>query len=120
MLVKFVASILVIALLSFASGLYLPWWSIAIVAFLVSLLIYQKPGFAFIAGFAALFLLWGSIALLKSSANGHILAGRMSMLILKSNSPGTLVFISTLIGAIVGGMAALTGSLTRRLKDLNG
>ncbi len=113
---KFIVSLFLIALISFAAGLYLPWWSIAIAAFLVSLLIYQKPSVAFITGFAALFILWGGLAWFKSLANDHILAHRIAMLILKSDSPGTLIFITTLIGAITAGLAALTGSLIRRLK----
>ncbi len=32
---KFIISLFLIAILSFASGLFLPWWNIAIVAFLV-------------------------------------------------------------------------------------
>jgi hypothetical protein len=118
-IVKFIISLLLIALLSFASGLYLPWWSIAIVSFLVSLLIYQKPAIAFISGFIALFILWGCLTWFRSVANDHILANKMSLLILKSQSPGTLIFLTTLIGAIIGGMAAFTGSLIRKLKDVN-
>jgi hypothetical protein len=116
---KFIISLLLIALVSFAVGLYFPWWTIAIVSFLVSLLIYQKPGIAFTSGFIALFVLWGSLAWFRSLANDHILANKMSLLILKSNSPGTLIFLTTLIGAIIGGMAALTGSLVRKLRDMN-
>ena len=118
-IIKFVISLLLIALLSFACGLYFPWWSIAIVSFLVSLLIYQKPGIAFISGFIALFILWGSLTWFRSLANDHLLANKMSLLILKSHSPGTLIFLTTLIGAIMGGMAALTGSLVRKLKEMN-
>jgi len=40
---KFIVSILLIALLSVVVCLYLPWWIIAIVAFIVAALIPQKP-----------------------------------------------------------------------------
>ena len=54
---KFFVSLLLTALLSFAACLYLPWWSIALAAFLVAALVPQKPFRSFLAGFAALFLL---------------------------------------------------------------
>ena len=53
---KFFTSILLTALLSFAACLYLPWWSIAVVAFMVAALIPQKPGKAFLTAFIALFI----------------------------------------------------------------
>lgn len=59
---KFFVSLLLTALLSFAACLYLPWWSIALAAFLVAALVPQKPFRSFLAGFAALFLLWGGLS----------------------------------------------------------
>ena len=111
---KFAASAALIALFSFALGLYLPWWSIALSAFSVSALIYQRPIFAFAAGFAAVFVLWGLMAWARSSANDQILAHRASMLIFKTDSPGLLIFITALVGGITSGLASLSGSLFRR------
>ena len=58
---KFFVSLILTAFLSFGACLYLPWWSIAIASFLVAALIPQRPGKAFLAGFTALFLLWGGL-----------------------------------------------------------
>lgn len=110
---KFAASILLILLLSFLACLYFPWWSIAPIAFVVSLLIPQKPGVAFFSGFVALFLLWGILSFWISTNNDHILAHRVSLLILKTDSPLLLILTTALIGAVVGGLAALTGSFIR-------
>ncbi|MEO8962102.1 MAG: hypothetical protein ABI325_09485 [Ginsengibacter sp.] len=110
---KFAASTLLILLFSFLACLYFPWWSIAVIAFVVSLLIPQKPGVAFFSGFAALFLLWGILSFWISTNNEHILAHRVSLLILKTDSPFLLILITALIGALVGGLAALTGSFIR-------
>ena len=74
---KFIISILLIALLSFAACLYLPWWSIAIVAFIVAALIPQSPGMSFLTGFLALFLLWGLLSFSISSSNEHILSHKV-------------------------------------------
>lgn len=107
---KSVVSSILIVILSFAACLYLPWWSIAIVAFVVSACIRQKPVAAFFAGFLGLFLLWSILSLYISVNNDHILAQRMSMLILKTGSPYLLIFATGLIGGLVAGLAALTGS----------
>jgi hypothetical protein len=110
---KFIASILLILVLSFLTCLYFPWWSIAIGAFIVSVIIPQKPGSAFLCGFIALFLLWGGLAYWISANNDHVLAHRVSLLILKNDSPLLLIVVTALIGAVVGGLAALTGSFIR-------
>ena len=111
---KFFISLVLIALLSMAACLYLPWWVIAIVAFIVAALIPQKPGWSFLSGFTALFLLWGLLAWYLSSNNNHILAHKMSQVILKKDSPSSLVLITAVIGAVVAGFAALAGSYIRK------
>lgn len=111
---KMIVSIVLIALLSAAACLYLPWWTIAIVAFLVAALIPQKPGKSFLTGFIALFILWGSLAWYLSSNNDHMLAHKVSMLILKMDSPVVLITVTALIGSVVAGFAALAGSYLRK------
>lgn len=111
---KFITSLLLIALLSLAACLYLPWWSIAIVAFVVSALIPQQPGKAFLTGFIALLLLWGSLSLYISSNNNHLLAHKVSIIILKTDSPYLLIAATAIIGALVAGFAALSGSYLRK------
>jgi hypothetical protein len=110
---KFVVSLLLIAFLSFVACLYFPWWSIAIVAFLVSLLIPQGPGKAFLTGFIALFLLWGGLSFWLSMRNEHILAHKMSVVILKVDNPYFLILATAVIGALAAGLGALTGSFCR-------
>lgn len=112
---KFIASIVLIALLSFAACLYLPWWSIAIVAFIVAALIPQKPSKSFLSGFIALFLLWGILAFSISANNSHLLAHKVSVLILKMDSPFLLIVVTAVIGGLVAGVAALSGSYLRKV-----
>jgi len=111
---KFFISIILIALTSFAVCLYLPWWSITIVALVVAIIIPQKPLVSFFAGFIAVFLLWLILSFIISNANDHILAQKVSMLILKSSNPALLILITGFIGGIVAGLGALTGSFIRR------
>jgi hypothetical protein len=113
---KFLTSLILTALLSFAACLFLPWWSIAPTAFLVAALIPQKPGKAFMAGFAALFLLWGLLSFLISKANEHLLAHKISLLILNMDNPYLLMLATALIGGLVAGFAALSGSYLRKTK----
>lgn len=111
---KFIISLVLIALLSVSACLYLPWWSIAIVAFIVAALIPQHPGKSFLTGFIAILLLWGSLAWFISSNNNHLLAHKVSMIILKTDSPFVLIVATALIGSLVAGFAALSGSYLRR------
>ena len=111
---KFITSLILTALLSFAACLYTPWWSIAIAAFLVAVLIPQKPGKAFLTAFLALFLLWGGLSFWISNNNAHLLAHKISLLILKIDSPYLLMLATALIGGLVGGFAALTGAFARK------
>ena len=48
---KFWISLLATALLSFVAGIYLPWWSIGLVAFLIAVVMPLRPWKNFIAGF---------------------------------------------------------------------
>ena len=114
---KFFISLILTMLLSFAACLFLPWWSIAIAAFVVAALIPQKPGKAFLTGFIALFLLWGGLSYWMSNNNDHILAQKVSQLILKMDNPILLIFATALIGALVAGFAALAGSYLRKSKS---
>ncbi|MBX2934422.1 MAG: hypothetical protein KF825_09260 [Ferruginibacter sp.] len=111
---KFLVSIILTALLSFALCLFMPWWSIAIAAFAVAALIPQKPGKSFVTGFIALFLLWGGLSFWISNNNHHLLAHKVSQLILKMDNPMLLVLATAIIGALVAGLAALAGSYVRK------
>ena len=111
---KFFVSIVLIALLSVAACLYLPWWSIAIAAFAVAAIVPQKPFISFLAGFTALFLLWGALSFYMSSNNNHLLASKVSILLLQADSPNVLIAATAFVGALVAGLAALSGSFVRR------
>lgn len=111
---KFTSSILLMILLSFSACLFFPWWSIAIVAFLITLLIPQTPIVSFFTGFIALFLLWGILSFWISTNNDNILAHRVSLLFFKTDNPFLLILATALIGALVAGFAALTASFVRR------
>ena len=110
---RFIIALILIIILSFCACLYFPWWSIAIIAFIIAAIIPLRPYAAFLAGFFGLLLLWGGLSWWISAGNNHILAHRVSLLILKNDNPFLLVFLTAIIGAIIGGFAALAGSYLR-------
>ncbi|HVU84570.1 MAG TPA: hypothetical protein VHC50_07005 [Puia sp.] len=114
-MLKYILAILVTALLSFVSGLYLPWWGIAIAAFLVSAAIPQKPVYSFLSGFLGVFLLWEVLTWWIDNKNNGILSQKMAHIFGLGGSSLLLIIITSLIGALVAGFAALSGSYFRRL-----
>jgi len=105
---------LIILILSFASGFLLPWWVVAIAAFVPALFIGKTSGISFCSGFGAVFIAWAVLALLKSIPNQHILASRVVQLFPLPHSWIWLFLVTALIGGLVGGMAALSGTLLKR------
>ena len=110
---KFIVSLILIAALSFVSCLYLPWWSIAVTAFIVAVVIPQGAGRSFLSGFLAVFLLWAGLSFWISLANEHLLAHKIAPLIIKIDNPLLLILATGLIGGLVAGFGALTGSFIR-------
>lgn len=113
---RFFASIFVIAITCFVAGLYAPWWSIAVIAFIISLLVPQRPLNAFLSGFAGVFLLWLVLAAFINTANAGILAGRIGGMLGIGANPRLLVLITAFTGGLVAGLAALTASYLRKGK----
>jgi hypothetical protein len=106
---KILISALLTALLSFITGIYFPWWSIAIISFLVALLIHQSIWRSFLSGFLGIFLLWLVLTSWIDVSNNSILSHRIAQLFSLGSSL-LLIIITSLIGAIIGGFAAMSGS----------
>ncbi|MEI6947733.1 hypothetical protein V9K67_11110 [Paraflavisolibacter sp. H34] len=110
-MIKIIPAILLIALLSFFAGLYFPWWSLAPVAFAVALLLRPAPLWAFVSGFAGVFLLWSILAGWIDAQNDSLLSRKVAQLFSLGPSSLLLILVTALVGGLVGGFAALTGSL---------
>jgi uncharacterized membrane protein YhaH (DUF805 family) len=104
---------LIILILSFASGFFLPWWVVAIAAFSAAFFAGKTPRQAFWSGFSAVFIVWIVLALFKSIPNNHILATKVAQLF---HLPGwwLLLLITGIIGGLVSGLAALSGLLLQK------
>lgn len=113
---RFVLATLLIAVLSFIAGLFLPWWSIALVAFLVAFLIPQGLGRSFLSGFAGIFLLWSFLAFWIDLKNESILSYKIAQLFPLGGHSVLLILVTALVGALVGGFAAMSGASLRPRK----
>ncbi len=110
---KFITAIILTALLAFTGGLWFAWWIIAVAAFIVALLVHQRPWKAFAAGFLGLFILWGCLAWWIDLKNEQILSGRIAEVLPLGGSSFLLIVVTGLIGALVAALAALSGSYLR-------
>ena len=115
---KFITAILLTALLAFAIGLFqfFPWWSFVVCALVVAVAVPQKPWKAFLCGFLALFVLWMVMAFMADAANEHILSKKVAQILPLGGSYIALILVTGLVGGLVAGLAALTGSYARQSK----
>lgn len=112
---RFILATLLTATLSFIAGLYAPWWSIAVISFVVALLIKQRYGLAFISGFLGIFLLWVILAFWIDAKNNGVLSHKIAELFPLGGSSVLLILVTGLVGGLVGGFAAMSGSSIRPL-----
>jgi len=111
---KLLVAIILTALLSFVAGLYFPWWSIALAAFISVLIIPLRSGKAFLAGFLGVFILWAVLAWWIDMKNEHVLSKKVAEIFPLGGSSFAMIIVTALIGALVGGLASLTASFLRR------
>jgi len=102
--------IIAIILLGLLVHQFTPWWSIVIVAAVVGGIFNEHAGKSFLFGFIGVFLLWGIAAFQMDAGNESILSSRMAEIF------GTNMLLATsLLGGLLGGMGALTGTLGQRI-----
>jgi len=110
---KFFVSIILTALLAFISGLFLPWWGIAVTSLLVAVLVHQKAGKAFLAGFLGVFLLWAGLAWWIDMKNNGVLSKKIASILPLGGNAIVLILVTGIIGGLVAGLAATSGSFLR-------
>lgn len=115
---KFITTLFLSALMAYAIGMYtsLPWWSFVITNVIVAIAIPQKPWMSFVAGALAIGLLWASLAVIVDQSNHHILATKVATILPLKGSYVLLIVVTSMVGALVGGFASLTGSFARKSK----
>ena len=110
---KFVTATILTAILAFISGLFLPWWGMAITSLLVAVLVHQKGWKAFIAGLLGVFFLWAGLAWWMDMKNNGVLSERIAAVLPLGGNSILLIIVTGLVGGLVAGLGALTGSYLR-------
>ncbi len=110
---KFIVAIILTALLAFISGLFLPWWGIAITSLLVAVIIHQKAGKAFLSGLLGVLLLWAGLAWWIDVKNNSVLSEKIATVLPLGGNAIALILVTGLIGGLVAGFAAMSGSFLR-------
>jgi hypothetical protein len=107
---KFLIHVVAVLLISWLLQSFLPWWTMAIGAFVVGLL-FQESGFrSFLAGLLGVGLLWFAMAYFIDASTDSILSTRVAG-IFPTKTVGILMVVTSFIGGLVGGLASMTGGI---------
>lgn len=112
---RFLLTILLIALAAGIAEWFGPWWLAAVVAGIGGYLSGLRTGKAFLAGACGIMLLWFVFALWRDIPNGHLLSQKMAVLFFKQPLSALYIAVTVLVGALVGGMSAWAGAHLRLL-----
>jgi hypothetical protein len=112
---KLITAIILTALTGFIAGVlsFSPWWGFAITSLLVAVLVHQKAGKAFLAGFLGIFLLWAGLAWWIDMKNNGILSHKIAQILPLSGNSLLLIIVTGVVGGLVAGFAAMSGSYLR-------
>lgn len=111
---KLIITTLSIAAACFAVQFFLPWWSLAIVAFIIGAASELSSIQAFISGLLGVGMVWMGYAFFIDAQTNAILSTKVAE-IFTLNDPTYLIVTTGLLGGLVGAFAALTGNSVRSL-----
>ena len=112
-MLKGILQIILTVVGGYFAQLYFPFWSLAAAAALIGILFkYNNSLTSFAAGFIGAFLLWCAFAYTLDSENLGVLSSKLGRLFQTDGS--YLPYASGIIGGLLGGFGALTGSLARK------
>ncbi|MFQ5652198.1 MAG: hypothetical protein ACE5IY_19895 [bacterium] len=103
-----IINIVAIAALGFLAELLMPWWSVALAAFLVGGWRGKGGWQTWIDGFAGIALLWLGSATWIHWQSGGILTRRVGEM-LHLPAPFLVLILTAVLGGVVGGLAAVSG-----------
>ena len=107
---KFVLHLIAVLLLSWLLQSFLPWWTMALGAFVTGLAFRQSGFQSFLAGLLGVGLLWFIMAWYIDSSTGSILSGKVAA-IFPTKTVGLLILVTAILGGLVGGLASMTGGV---------
>ena len=109
---KFLIQLVAISIAAFVLELFMPWWCIAIAAFAAGYALKSKANF--LAGLFGIALLWLIKAWMLDASASAPLTERVAAIF--SLSKPLLMVVTSLIGGLVGGLAAMSGAALKRVK----
>ena len=111
---KFLIKLIVISIFTYAFEQFLPWWSIAIAAFLGGIIFKTKGINAFLAGALGVGLVWLWVAWRIDYETNSILTIKIAGIFQLENK-NLLIAITVLLGSLIGAFSAWTGYNFRSL-----
>ena len=109
---NFILIFIVTAVLQF----FTPWWTIALVPFLMMLWQPASPVRSFAVSFGAVALLWFTYGLYLHINSEGAMSNRIAEIFSLPNGI-LLLFATTIAGGLVAGFSGLSGSLVRQTFD---
>lgn len=110
----FILRLLLIGILSYLSIHYLPWWSVLVVAGVVSFAIGGKGSHAFFSSLLAVGVLWMVMNYMLYVQDGGFLADKVSQM-MQVNNAYLLIVLSGLITGLCAGFGGLSGQALRSI-----
>lgn len=89
------------------------WWWIMLVPFLYSLLLSKSVWQGFRTGAVSAGLIWSGMSAFMYLSGSKIIAARVTLMF-GLNISWTMVLVTTLVAAVLGGLAGLTGSMFKK------
>ena len=110
---KFLSKLLLTAGLTFFLGMNWLFYIVMAAVILLNILVKTRSFQSFLSGFLGVGLVWWIYAWLLAGSDGVLIHGKIAELL--GISGAVLLLAIFLLGAVTGGLSALTGSLFRRL-----
>ena len=111
---KFIIQLILTLIIGYIAEHLFPWWSIAIGAFFISLLLLNSQFVSFMSGFTATSFLWMMKAAIVDVHTNSILSLKIAP-IFHLTHPTSLVLLTGLIGGMIGGLSAWSGYHLQKL-----
>ena len=94
--------------------LFLPWYSVAFVAFVFGYLLDSESNF--FGGFLGVALLWAIKIMMITSGSSVDLASKVALIMDPIEEKWLLTLVTLVLGGLVGGLACVTGASARKEK----
>ena len=104
---------LIIFIVTAILQLFTPWWTIALVPFLIIIWRPSTSLHAFLTGFLAIALLWFFYGLYLHINTEGVMSNRIAEIFSLPNGILLLV-VTTIVGGMIGGLSGLSGYFVRK------